>query len=51
MPVHRGSNQPKLAPTLDIGAVTNFNQSQATFNATASAINVSQTDIPNILNA
>jgi hypothetical protein len=43
MGIHRGSNLPKLAPTVDIGAVTNFNQNQATFNCTVSANDYSTT--------
>jgi hypothetical protein len=37
MAIHRGSNQPKLVPTAVADAATNFNQSQATLNATVSA--------------
>lgn len=43
MPVLVGSNQPKLPPTVTTNAVTNFNQNQATFNATVSANNYSTT--------
>jgi hypothetical protein len=43
MAIHRGSNQPKLAPTVVANAATDFNQSQATLNATVSANDYSTT--------
>ena len=43
MPVHRGSNQPKLAPTVTTNAVTDFNQNQATFNSFVSGNDYSTT--------
>ena len=43
MAIHRGSSIPKLAPTVVINAVTEFNQNQGTFNATVSANGYSTT--------
>ena len=45
MAIHRGSSVPKLAPTVVINAVTDFNQNQATLNATVSANDYATTTV------